>query len=87
MADDALSTRINLTPIGVIRTPFTTLEGMPIQAVAAEGVYGRVELTPGLRDNRGAASIGWFARTIHHTAQARSSQQPGRLSSMDVINE
>lgn len=176
MADDALSTTINLTPIGVIRTPFTTLEGMPIQAVAAAGVPGRVELAPefapGLRDiegfshliliyhlhqmttpalevtpfldtqprgvfatrsprrpnalglstvrllhvegstlhieqvdmldgtplldikpyvprfdDRAEARIGWFARAIHHTAQVRSSAQPGLLSAMDVINE
>ena len=45
---------ITYTPIGVIRSPFTTLEGMPIQTVAATGVAAAVELDPryaaGLRD-------------------------------------
>jgi tRNA-Thr(GGU) m(6)t(6)A37 methyltransferase TsaA len=41
-------------PIGIIRTPFGDAEGMPIQATAAIGVAGRIELDPdlaeGLRD-------------------------------------
>jgi len=45
---------ITYTPIGVIRSPFTTLAGMPIQTVAATGVAATVELDPryaaGLRD-------------------------------------
>ena len=40
--------------IGRVRSPFTTLEGMPLQTVAASGVAGRVELedefAPALRD-------------------------------------
>jgi len=35
-------------PIGVIRTPFKTLEEMPIQPTGAEGLIGRIELDPGL---------------------------------------
>ena len=31
-------------PIGIIRTPFLDAEGMPIQATAAVGVPGRIEL-------------------------------------------
>ena len=38
---------VTLTPIGVVRTPFATHEGMPIQTVAAQGVQGRIELEPG----------------------------------------
>jgi len=33
-------------PIGVIRTPFPTLEGMPIQPSGAEGVRGTIEVFP-----------------------------------------
>jgi tRNA-Thr(GGU) m(6)t(6)A37 methyltransferase TsaA len=35
---------VTFTPIGVVRTPFATHEGMPIQTVAAGGVRGRIEL-------------------------------------------
>jgi tRNA-Thr(GGU) m(6)t(6)A37 methyltransferase TsaA len=42
------------TPIGVVRSPFTTLEGMPLHTVAARGVTGTVEIAPayqgGLKD-------------------------------------
>ena len=31
---------VTFTPIGVVRTPFATHEGMPIQTVAAQGVRG-----------------------------------------------
>jgi tRNA-Thr(GGU) m(6)t(6)A37 methyltransferase TsaA len=45
---------ITYTPIGVVRSPFTALAGMPIQTVAASGVAATVELDPsyaaGLRD-------------------------------------
>jgi len=34
------------SPIGVIRTPFASLEGMPIQPSGARDVLGRVELAP-----------------------------------------
>lgn len=45
---------VTYQPIGVVRSPFTTLEGMPLQTVAAQGVQGSVELEPilaaGLKD-------------------------------------
>jgi tRNA (Thr-GGU) A37 N-methylase len=37
---------VTYQPIGVVRSPFTTLEGMPLQTVAAQGVQGSVELEP-----------------------------------------
>jgi tRNA-Thr(GGU) m(6)t(6)A37 methyltransferase TsaA len=37
---------VTFAPIGVVRTPFATHEGMPIQTVAAQGVRGRIELDP-----------------------------------------
>jgi tRNA (adenine37-N6)-methyltransferase len=39
---------VTFRPIGVIRTPFTKTAGMPIQATAAVGVPGRIELDPDL---------------------------------------
>src|SRR5262245_64675077 len=45
---------ITYTPIGVVRSPFRILNGMPIQTVAAAGVAATIELDPsyaaGLRD-------------------------------------
>jgi tRNA-Thr(GGU) m(6)t(6)A37 methyltransferase TsaA len=45
---------VTYQPIGVVRSPFTTLEGMPLQTVAAQGVRGSVEVEPayaeGLKD-------------------------------------
>ena len=35
---------INLKPIGIIRTPFTKPEGMPIQPKGAGGIRGTIEL-------------------------------------------
>ncbi len=35
---------VTFRPIGLIRTPFTELAGMPIQAAGATGVAGRIEL-------------------------------------------
>jgi hypothetical protein len=39
---------VTFRPIGVIRTPFTSTAGMPIQATAAVGIPGWVELDPDL---------------------------------------
>lgn len=48
-------------PIGVIRSPFKEINGMPIQAKGAEGVSGRVELDPklvaGLKDLQGFSHL------------------------------
>jgi tRNA-Thr(GGU) m(6)t(6)A37 methyltransferase TsaA len=46
-------------PIGVIRTPFNETEGMPIQATAAVGVPGRIELDPHLVE--GLADLDGFS--------------------------
>ena len=39
---------VTFRPIGVIRTPFSTTAGMPIQATAAVGIPGWIELDPDL---------------------------------------
>jgi tRNA-Thr(GGU) m(6)t(6)A37 methyltransferase TsaA len=57
MAEDDLI----LTPIGVIRTPFKDIEGMPIQPRGAVEISGRVEEKPeyceGLKDLEGFSHI------------------------------
>ena len=49
-------------PIGVIRTPFERTDGMPIQATAAVGVRGRIELDEALAD--GLADLDGFSHLI-----------------------
>lgn len=45
---------ISLNPIGIIYTPFKTIENMPIQSAAAKGVAGKIiikeEFAAGLKD-------------------------------------
>ena len=52
---------VTYRPIGVIRSPFTGPEGMPIQSSAAQGVTGTVELeqefSAGLKDLDGFSHI------------------------------
>ena len=53
--------KIEFRPIGVIRTPFTKTEGMPIQPTGAAGVKGTVEVfeeyRAGLKDLDGFSHI------------------------------
>ncbi len=48
-------------PIGLIRSPFKDIKGMPIQPASAKGVAGRVEMEPayieGLKDLEGFSHI------------------------------
>jgi tRNA (adenine37-N6)-methyltransferase len=64
---------VTFTPIGVVRTPFATHEGMPIQTVAAGGVRGRVELDPayaaGLADLDGFTHLHLITH-LHRTGDA-----------------
>ena len=52
---------VTYAPIGVVRSPFTRREGMPLQSVAAVEVRGRIELRPelepGLRDLDGFSHL------------------------------
>jgi len=54
-------TKINFAPIGVIRSPFTKIEGMPIQPTGAIGIQGSIEIFPeyqeGLKDLDGFSHI------------------------------
>ena len=52
---------VTYRPIGVVRSPFTRRDGMPLQSVAAAEVTGRVELlselAPALRDLEGFSHL------------------------------
>lgn len=53
--------KVTYKPIGVIHSPFTNLEGMPIQPAGAEGIQGTIEISPefeqGLNDLEGFSHI------------------------------
>lgn len=53
--------KINFAPIGVIHSPFTKIEGMPIQPTGAIGIQGSIEIFPeyqeGLKDLDGFSHI------------------------------
>ena len=53
---------VTYRPIGIIRTPFLDPEGMPIQATAAVGVPGRIELDAGFLE--GLADLDGFSHLI-----------------------
>ena len=52
---------VSYTPIGIIRTPHTAIEGMPVQNVGAADVRGTIEIAPeyaaGLRDLDGFSQL------------------------------
>lgn len=66
---------ISFHPIGIVRSPFTTQAGMPIQTVAAHNTVGTIEVAPeyaaGLKDIDGFSHL----LLIVHLHQA----QPGQL--------
>ncbi len=49
-------------PIGIVRSPFNEVEGMPIQASGAKGIRGKVEIDPGLVE--GLKDIEGFSHII-----------------------
>ncbi len=53
---------MQLTPIGVIRTPFQQIAEMPIQPSGARGVQGHIELRPELVE--GLTDLGGFSHII-----------------------
>jgi tRNA-Thr(GGU) m(6)t(6)A37 methyltransferase TsaA len=65
--------QIVVEPIGVIRSPFTTVAGTPLQSVAAGHVSGSVEirpdLAPGLRDLDGFSHL-HLLTWLHHSPPA-----------------
>ncbi|HEX4325435.1 MAG TPA: tRNA (N6-threonylcarbamoyladenosine(37)-N6)-methyltransferase TrmO [Burkholderiales bacterium] len=70
---------IRFKPIGLIRSPFDQPEGMPVQASAAAGVQGRVELDPAYTE--GLADLAGFSHIIllyhfHRAGAARLTVVP-----------
>jgi tRNA (Thr-GGU) A37 N-methylase len=49
-------------PIGTIHTPFTELEGVLLQTVAAQGVEGIVEIEPAFQE--GLQDLAAFSHVI-----------------------
>ncbi len=61
---------INYDPIGIIHSPFKTLENMPIQPSAGKGIQGTIEIKPefqeGLNDLDGFSHI-YMIYHLHHS--------------------
>jgi tRNA-Thr(GGU) m(6)t(6)A37 methyltransferase TsaA len=59
---------VTYTPIGVVRSPYAALDGMPLQTVAATEVEATVELDPrvhaALRDLDGFSHL-WLVAHLH----------------------
>ena len=53
---------IEYEPIGIIHTPFTELEGMPIQPAGAAGVRGTLEILPGYEE--GLSDLDGFSHAV-----------------------
>jgi len=54
--------KIEYRPIGTIHSPFTELEGMPVQPSGAAGTLGTVEIFPEYRE--GLKDLGGFSHII-----------------------
>ena len=70
---------VTFRPIGIIRTPFTDTDGMPVQAVAATGVAGSIELDPAYAE--GLADLDGFSHLtllyhLHGMTRARLTVTP-----------
>ena len=70
---------INFEPIGIIHSPFQTLEGMPIQPTSQASQPGIVEVYPryaeGLKDLDGFSHI-YLIYYFHHTAHYKLTVTP-----------
>ena len=55
---------ITYKPIGIIRTPFMEPEGTPIQASAARGVEGKVEIFPAFVDGSKRESTSYHIQEL-----------------------
>jgi tRNA-Thr(GGU) m(6)t(6)A37 methyltransferase TsaA len=63
---------VTYRPIGVIHTPFTDVDGMPIQPIAAAGIRGTIDLDPGFA--AGLLDLDGFSHLIllYHLHQVRA---------------
>jgi tRNA-Thr(GGU) m(6)t(6)A37 methyltransferase TsaA len=64
------SPTVRYEAIGVVRSPFTELDGMPLQSVAAEDVCGQIEVRPefrqALKDLDGFSHV-WVVSHLHRS--------------------
>jgi tRNA-Thr(GGU) m(6)t(6)A37 methyltransferase TsaA len=56
------NSQVIFTPIGIIRSPFTDISGMPVQPVGARGVQGTLEIFSEYEE--GLCDLGGFSRII-----------------------
>ena len=63
---------VTYRPIGVIHTPFTDVDGMPIQPIAAAGIRGTIDLDPGFA--AGLLDLDGFSHLIllYHLHEVRA---------------
>src|SRR5262249_27024053 len=65
---------VTYTPIGIVRSPFAEIAGMPLQAVSAPDVAARIEVYPelaaGLRDLDGFSAV----HVLSHLHRATSGE-------------
>jgi len=54
--------KVSYEPIGIIRSPFKTIEGVPIQPAGAESIRGTVEIFPEYEE--GLKDLGGFSHLI-----------------------
>lgn len=83
MASEQPPPTVTYRPIGVVRSPFRSLEGMPLQAVAAADVHGQIvlapELVPAVADLNGFSHLYVIAH-LHRGA-------PGGLTVVPFLDE
>ena len=74
---------VRYAPIGIVRSPFTAIAGMPLQTVAAPDVEGQVEIFPtyaaGLRDLGGFSHV----HLLTHLHRAK----PGDLEVVPFLDD
>jgi tRNA (adenine37-N6)-methyltransferase len=75
---------ISLQPIGVVRSPFLSVVGMPLQTVAAPEVEGTIELRPGLE--AGLKDLNGFSH-IHLIAWLHASPRDARLELIPFLDD
>ncbi|MBG3876563.1 tRNA (N6-threonylcarbamoyladenosine(37)-N6)-methyltransferase TrmO [Desulfovibrio oxamicus] len=70
-ADNPQAPHISYAPVAHMRTPFTTVRGMPIQPVGAQGVAGSIDVLPEFAE--GLADIEGFSHllVIYHLHECK----------------
>lgn len=74
---------VTYRPIGIVRSPFTTAEGMPLQAVAAADVHGQIVLAPELAP--AVADLDGFSHL--HVVSHLHRSPPGGLTVVPFLDD